>query len=86
MSTSIAVVGDTTDHGGRIITGSETHTIRGKKIARLHDLVDCPLHGINKIVEGHPTIRVGGRQVALHGHRTECGCRLIAASTAKVGR
>jgi len=93
MSISIAAVGDTTDHGGRIITGSDTHKIGGKKIARLHDLVDCPEtypdgrpHGINKIIEAHPTLSVGGRYVALHGHRTECGCRLIAASTAKVGR
>jgi len=93
MSISIAVVGDTTDHGGRIITSSDTHKIGGKKIARLHDLVDCPEtypdgrpHGINKIIEAHPTLSVGGRYVALHGHRTECGCRLIAASTAKVGR
>jgi len=34
MSISIAVVGDATDHGGRIISGSDTHTINGKKIAR----------------------------------------------------
>ncbi|AJK45866.1 PAAR domain-containing protein [Burkholderia plantarii] len=93
MSISIAVVGDATDHGGRIITGSDTHKIGGKKIARLHDLVDCPKtypdgrpHGINKIIEAHPTLSVGGRNVALHGHRTECGCSLIAGSTAKVGR
>ena len=93
MSTSIAVVGDETDHGGRVVTGSDTHKIRGKKIARLHDLVDCPEkdpdgrpHGINQIIEAHPTLSVGGRYVALHGHRTECGCKLIATSTAKVGR
>lgn len=93
MSIRIAVVGDATDHGGRIISGSDTHKINGKKIARLHDLVDCPQkypdgrpHGINKIIEAHPTITVGGRRVALHNHATECGCKLIAVSTAKVGR
>lgn len=93
MSTSIAVVGDATGHGGRIITGSETHQIRGKKVARLYDLVDCPAiypdgrpHGVNRIIEAHPTLSMGGRHVALHGHRTECGCRLIAAATVKVGR
>jgi uncharacterized Zn-binding protein involved in type VI secretion len=93
MSISIVVVGDKTDHGGRVITGSDTHKLHGKKIARVHDLVDCPKnysdgrpHGVNKIIEAHATITVGGRRVALHGHRTECGCRLIANSTAKVGR
>jgi len=54
MSVPIAVLGDDTDHGGRIISGSDTHKIGGKPIARLYDLVDCPArypdgrsHGIN---------------------------------------
>jgi hypothetical protein len=42
MALQIIVVGDLTSHGGRVITGSETHTIGGKRIARLFDLVDCP--------------------------------------------
>ncbi|KVC55399.1 PAAR domain-containing protein [Burkholderia stagnalis] len=93
MSIRIAVLGDPTDHGGRIVSGSNHHKIGGKPIARLHDLVDCPLrypddrpHGINRIIDGHPTIRIGGVPVALHGHRTACGCTLIATSSGKVGR
>ena len=92
MSLSIAVVGDATDHGGRIITGSATHTIDGKPIARLHDLVNCPQrypdgrpHGVNKITEAHSTLTVGGMPVALHGHRTECGCTLVSHSVASIG-
>ncbi|HDR9834590.1 TPA: PAAR domain-containing protein [Burkholderia multivorans] len=92
MSLPIAVLGDRTDHGGRIITGSTTHTIGGKPVARLHDLVECPRcypdgrpHGVNRIIEAHPTLTVGGRRVALHGHRTECGCVLIGSTVARVG-
>jgi uncharacterized Zn-binding protein involved in type VI secretion len=92
MSLPIAVVGDGTDHGGVIITGSESDTIRGRKIARLFDLVDCPQrypdgkpHGINKIIEAHPALMVGGIPVALHGHHTECGCIVIASTTTVVG-
>ncbi|MXN73671.1 hypothetical protein GR157_02840 [Burkholderia sp. 4701] len=55
MSIRIAVLGDPTDHGGRIVSGSNHH-------------------------------KIGGVPVALHGHRTECGCTLIATSSGKVGR
>jgi uncharacterized Zn-binding protein involved in type VI secretion len=92
MALPIIIVGDTTSHGGHVITGSDVHTIGGKAIARLHDLVDCPEkypdgrpHGVNKIVEASPTVTIDGKHVALHGHRTECGCTLIGSTTAQVG-
>jgi uncharacterized Zn-binding protein involved in type VI secretion len=92
MALQIIVVGDRTSHGGRVVSGSETHTIDGKRIARLFDLVDCPQaypdgrpHGINKIVEAHPTFTIGDKRVALHGHRTECGCTLIGSLAASIG-
>jgi uncharacterized Zn-binding protein involved in type VI secretion len=92
MALQIIVVGDRTSHDGRVITGSETHTIGGKRIARLFDLVDCPQrypdgrpHGINKIIEAHPTFTIGDERVALHGHRTECGCTLIGCRLASIG-
>ena len=92
MALKIIVVGDETSHGGRVITGSEIHTIDGKSIARLHDQVDCPQkypdgrpHGINKIIEAHPTFTIDGERVALHGHHTECGCTLIGSMSAEIG-
>jgi uncharacterized Zn-binding protein involved in type VI secretion len=92
MALKIIVVGDRTSHGGTVISGSETHTIGGKRMARLFDLVDCPEHypdgrphGINKIIEAHPTFTIGGQRVALHGHRTECGCTLIGSMSATTG-
>jgi uncharacterized Zn-binding protein involved in type VI secretion len=58
-----------------------THDIAGIGIAREGDLVSCPLpgHGINPIIEGAATYEVGGRKVALHGHRSACGCMLISS-------
>ncbi|WP_071769746.1 PAAR domain-containing protein [Burkholderia ubonensis] len=92
MALQIIVVGDSTSHGGRVITGSDSHTVGGKRIARLHDLVDCPEkypdgrpHGVNKIIEAHPTFTIGGERVALHGHHAECGCTLIGSTTAQIG-
>jgi len=92
MALQIIVVGDSTTHGGKFITGSETHKIDNKPIARLHDLVDCPQsypdgrpHGVNKIVEAHATFVIGGQPVALHGHHTECGCTLIGSVAASIG-
>ena len=78
MHRNIVVVGDTTTHGGRVVTGSETDTIDGRAIARQGDLVDCALHGVQPIIEGDDTTLLEGRPVALEGHRAECGCRLLS--------
>lgn len=85
MALQIILIGDQTTHGGSVITASDSHTVGGRGIARLGDLVSCPEHGVNKIVEAHPTFSVGDKRVALHGHRTECGCTLIGSVTANVG-
>jgi uncharacterized Zn-binding protein involved in type VI secretion len=57
MALQIIVMGEPTSHNGKVISGSEIHTIGGKQITRLHDLVDCPqrypdgrLHGVNEII------------------------------------
>ncbi|MHA7679307.1 PAAR domain-containing protein [Cupriavidus sp. PET2-C1] len=92
MNLPIITVGDTTTHGGRVITGSASHLLQGRPIARQGDLVDCPAHysdgrphGVNAITEGDPAFLVEGRPVALHGHRCECGCELIGSQLAAVG-
>ena len=85
----IIVIGDRTDHNGKVISGSSAHTVDGVPIARLGDKVDCPQfypggkpHGINKIITGHPTVKVGGIPVAVEGCVTECGCKLIGSKRA----
>lgn len=92
MPLKIITVGDQTDHGGQVISGSPTHDIAGKAIARLHDEVSCPQvypggkpHGINKIITAHETLTAGGILVAVEGCKTECGCTLIGKANATVG-
>jgi uncharacterized Zn-binding protein involved in type VI secretion len=87
MGRKIIVVGDPTDHGGQVISGSPTQQINGKAIARLGDQVDCPQkgHGVNAIVEGDPSMLINGIPVALAGHKTACGCTLLGTSNAEHG-
>jgi uncharacterized Zn-binding protein involved in type VI secretion len=92
VSYKIIVVGDSTDHGGKVISGSSLHTVDGIPIARLGDEVDCPQyypggkpHGVNKIITSHPTVKVGGVAVAVEGSLTECGCKLIGSKRACAG-
>lgn len=92
MPLKIITVGDKSDHGGTVISGSPTHHIRGRAIARLGDDVDCPQnypggkpHGINKIVTAHSSMTVAGIPVAVDGCLTECGCRLIGSVPVTVG-
>lgn len=85
MTRRIILVGDPTSHRGVVITGSPTASVAGKPIARLGDQVNCPRHGINKIVDGDANYDIDGIAVALEGHRTECGSTLIATSASSVG-
>lgn len=91
MALKIITVGDATDHGGKVISGSAKHEIGGKAIARLGDTVSCPQtypggkpHGVNKIMTAHETLTAGGIPVAVEGCKTECGCRLIGKVNATV--
>lgn len=81
MALPIVRLGDLTSHGGKVVTASTTHSIDGIGIARVGDIITCPLpgHGANTIVEGAPTYLIGERMVALHGHRCACGCTLISS-------
>jgi uncharacterized Zn-binding protein involved in type VI secretion len=92
MSLKIITVGDKTDHGGTVISGSPKHDIRGRAIARLGDRVDCPLpypggkpHGDNKTITAHEILTLDGVPVAVEGCMTECGCKLIGSLPATVG-
>jgi uncharacterized Zn-binding protein involved in type VI secretion len=92
MARKIIVLGDPTDHGGKVISGSPSHTIGGKAIARKGDKVDCPQkypdgspHGVNEIIEGEAKMPIDGIPVALEGHKTVCGCSLIGTSNATYG-
>lgn len=74
-------LGDTTDHGGRVVEVSSSTIIDGRHQARIGDVVSCPrCSGRQTIVEGDPTYTDDGIPVALEGHATSCGARLIAST------
>ncbi|WP_024668843.1 PAAR domain-containing protein, partial [Pseudomonas tremae] len=69
-------LGDTTSSGGRVVSCqlAGTHTLNGKPPAVLGDKATCPLHsGEFAFIEGHPTRKLNGIPVVLHGHRLACG-------------
>ncbi|WP_253272419.1 PAAR domain-containing protein [Chromobacterium subtsugae] len=73
-------LGDPTDHGGNVTSASSTTTMFGKAVALVGDSVSCPKQGHTNcvIVEGDPSWTVGGRGVALEGHKVSCGATLIS--------
>ncbi|MFM0237960.1 PAAR domain-containing protein [Paraburkholderia phytofirmans] len=79
------VVGDTTSHGGEVISGSPSSTWGREEIAiaRKGDLVTCPKCAPHTFViaEGWEGSADLGVPVALEGHKTTCGAVLIARPT-----
>lgn len=79
-------VGDPTDHGGVVISGSSTYLIDGKPIARVGDTVTCPEHGHGPtvITTGDPNTLVDGKPAAREGDLCACGAHLVATQGASV--
>jgi uncharacterized Zn-binding protein involved in type VI secretion len=76
------VVGDTTSHGGKVVSGSPSSTwsAAGIPIARKGDRVTCPLCAphLFEIAEGLDGCDDFGSPMAVEGNRTTCGATLIA--------
>jgi uncharacterized Zn-binding protein involved in type VI secretion len=74
-------LGDSTDHGGSVITASQTMRYEGRFVARKGDEVSCPKHDIkpNVIIDGDESTTDDGVAIARHGYRALCGCRLISS-------
>ena len=82
MTKPLIVVGDTTSHGGTVISGAASTDIEGKCIARVGDKVTCPIRGhggTTTIASGDPTVIIDGSPAARHGDLTACGARLISS-------
>lgn len=77
-------LGDTSSHGGAVITAAEKTLAEGQRVARVTDIFDCPAHGPNAIVEGSATFLAEGQRVARQGDHTECGAALISGASKTV--
>ncbi|MBY6207941.1 MULTISPECIES: PAAR domain-containing protein [Halomonas] len=75
------LLGDSTSHGGTVVTAQASYLVNGTPVAVVGDMVACPQkgHGVCPIVEGHPTFTVNGKSVAFHGCHTACGATLLSS-------
>lgn len=82
MSKGFVLLGDSTTHGGQVISASSTMIVNGKKVALMGDQISCPMigHGINAIVEGSPEWTSDGKAVVVNGCRCTCGCKVISSA------
>ena len=73
-------LGDPTDHGGNVVSAAATTSMFGKQVACVGDAVSCPQQGHTNcvIVEGDSSWTIGGKGVALEGHKVSCGATLIS--------
>ena len=74
-------LGDPTSHGGKVISASASdYLVDGIAVVRVDDQCSCPIpgHGVTKVMEGDADYIVGGKPVALAGHKTGCGAQLIS--------
>lgn len=80
MAQPIIVLGDTTNHGGVVISAATTATTGGRPIARVGDMVACPrCLGVYPIATGDTSNTIMGQPAARQGDMTACGAVLIAS-------
>ena len=84
MDRPICCEGDMTTHGGKVIKASGSFTIDGRRVARIGDLVSCPLHGINPIIQGDTATLDESIPLTLHGHKSACTSMVICTVNATV--
>lgn len=77
-------LGDTSTHGGAMITSSSKSPMEGPNVCRIGDILACPLHGPNAVVEGSPDTLAEGPPVARQGDHTACGAALISGCSKTV--
>ena len=77
-----ARLGDTSSHGGTVITGSVTTIVNGRPVARMGDLHVCPIpgHGVTPIVSGSLDTATDGRPNARMGDMAGCGAVIVTGS------
>ena len=76
---ALACLGDATTHGGKIVSASSTLFVNGIQVALVGDLISCPEHGTNRIIEGDPTAFENGVSVVVDNCLCECGCQVISS-------
>jgi uncharacterized Zn-binding protein involved in type VI secretion len=76
----LACEGDSTSHGGKVLSGSDRIKVNGRRAAKVGILVSCPIHGDNEIIEGSSHMKDSGTPLSRDGDATQCGSALIAST------
>ena len=78
----IARLGDTSDHGGTIITASTVVSCDGIGVAGQGDLHSCPIpgHGVTPLISGSDGKMADGLLIIRIGDIAECGAVVITGS------
>ncbi len=79
MVKKIIVLNDATSHGGKVISTSSTFEIESKSVALLNDLVPCPEHRTNPIVESDMNYEENDKWIVVHGCKSACGAVAYAS-------
>lgn len=73
-------IGDSTSHGGVIVTGTSKVLINGIPQSRIGDVHLCPIHGANVIVGGAPHAVGDHSPTARIGDPCACGAVITSGS------
>lgn len=72
--TQVVRLGDTSDHGGQMVTASGRFTVNGKQVCVDGDMHQCPIrgHGTTPVSSSSMT-KSGGKSVVRVGDKAGCG-------------
>lgn len=70
-------LGDSSTHGGAIVTASMNTFINNIPATRLADILACPIHGPNPVVFGAMHCFINNRMAARLGDPCACGAALF---------
>lgn len=79
---AVARIGDSSDHGGVIISGSSTVFADGIGVCRLGDQHSCPIpgHGITNMVSSSTNVFADNKGVCRVGDVAGCGAKISSGS------
>lgn len=86
MGQPICRLGDSSNHGGVIISASSDMLVDGIPVARLGDWHSCPIpgHGITPIISASVTVDNDNMGLARIGSTTGCGAVLTTGSPTSI--
>lgn len=77
----VALLGSVCTHGAVVVTASPDRYCNGQAVARLHDMVSCPYHGLNPIISVQSTSETNSLSTAHVLATSACGAMILTGST-----